>query len=358
MIKTDEIRKYLDKYILVTHKLSSKLKVALVSSVQNETKTLNDFPEEYNSIITSYMSRKDIDELIRLFRENGIYVELFSDIERFFKQLYSENWECNSVFETSPQGIAKGKDAILPAFCDTIGLLHFGSDAASNLRVVNKYNWFCVLMQNNIPVPKTFFYNHGWNITPDTFPLLLKLNEECASIGLSRDSLIKSDPESLNAQAQKLQTAYNEPVIGQQFIRGYEAEVPIISNRTKAIILPAVGLSRNGRRLLDDYFFDYDTIYDDGYGVYSLDDNTELTAKLYSICDKVIKILDLKGHFRIDFRISSNGDPYVTDINNDPTIGWESSFLYSVKSLGYNEKDLLAIILGSYLINQTNIEYL
>ncbi|MBD5131237.1 MAG: hypothetical protein HDT28_01390 [Clostridiales bacterium] len=354
-MKKEEIKKVLDKYIQVTHKFSSRLKVALVSSVQNETKTRLDFPHEHNSVITSYMSRKDIDELIRLFRENEIYVELFSDIELFFKKLYSKNWDCNSVFETSPQGIAKGKDAILPAFCDTVGLLHFGSDAASNLKVGNKYNWYCVLEQNNIPVPKTFFFNHGWNVNPNVFPILLKLNEECASIGLSRNSLIKCDSELLTQQAQTLQSIYNEPVIGQQFISGYEVEVPVICNSTDTIILPAVGLSRNGQRLLGDYFFDYDTIFDDGYGVYSFDDASELTSKLYLICNRVINILDLKGHFRIDFRITENGNPFITDINNDPTIGWESSFLHSVKSLGYNEKDLLAIILGSYLINQTNI---
>ncbi|MDE7430675.1 MAG: ATP-grasp domain-containing protein, partial [Lachnospiraceae bacterium] len=356
--KTDEIKKHLDKYILVTHKLSSTLKVALVSSVQNETKTRKDFPSEYNSIITSYMSRKDIDELIFLFHENGIYVELFSDIDKFFKQFYSDDWKCNAVFETSPQGIAKGKDAIIPAFCDTVGLLHFGSNAAANLRVGNKYNWYCVLKQNSIPVPETFFYNNGWNVHPKCFPILLKLNEECASVGLSQNSLIKSDFELLNHQAQKLQAAYNEPIIGQQFIHGYEAEVPIINNEAETLILPAVGLSRNGQKLLGDYFFDYDTIFDDGYGVYSFDDNSELTNKLFSICDRIIKILDLQGHFRIDFRISENGNPYVTDINNDPTIGWGSSFLYSIKSLGYTEKDLLAIILGSYLVNQTSIECL
>ena len=354
MMDSAEIKHYLDKYIQVTHNFSSSLKVALVSSVQDETKTLKDFPNDYNSIITSYMSRKDIDELIHLFRENEIYVELFNDIEMFFKQFYSENWICNSVFETSPQGIAKGKDAILPAFCDTVGLLHFGPNAAANLRVGNKYNWYCVLIQNNIPVPKTFLYNNGWNNYPNIFPILLKLNEECASIGLSQNSLIMCDSNLLNQQVQELQSIYNEPVIAQQFIRGYEAEVPIISNETKSIVLPAVGLSRKGQKLLDDYFFDYDAIYDDGYGVYSFGNNSELANKLYSICEDVIKILDLKGHFRIDFRITENEEPFVTDINNDPTIGWESSFLYSIKSLGYNEKDLLAIILGNYLINQTN----
>ena len=351
------MKAYLDDYIKITEKLAPELRVAIVVSILNETKNFTDFAE--NSVTTSYLTREEVDRLIGLFRENNIYVELFNDVESFFKNYYSSNWKCNAIFESSPKGIAKGKDALLPSFCDTVGLLHFGPNAAANLRTCNKYFWYCTLAKNNIPVPNTFLYNNGWVNYPTCENLLLKLNEECASIGLSPKSLMKNcDIPLLTQHAQKLQLTYNEPVIAQQFINGYEVEVPILSNIRAVNVLPAVGLSLAEKQKLDDFFFNYESIFNNEYGVYLYENvNEQIANQLYEICEKVIKILDLQGHFRIDFRISPDGKPFITDINIDPTMGLESSFLYSVKSLGYSDKDLIAIVLGNYLINQTNIEY-
>ena len=352
-----DIKSILDDYIKRTEDLAHKLRVAIVTSILNETKNFMDFSE--NSVTTCYLTRKEVDRLIGLFRDNNVYVELYNDVDSFFKSYYTNQWNCNAIFETSPKGIAKGKDALLPAFCDTVGLLHFGPNAAANLRTCDKYQWFCVLAKNNLPVPKTFLYNNSWVNHPVGEKFILKLNEECASIGLSKNSLVNGDLEMLSCRAERLQKAYNEPVIAQQFINGYEVEVPVLCNHETVCILPAVGLSLNGKQKLDDIYFDYNSIFGDDYGVYLYETlNKKVANELYKICQKVIKILDLEGHFRIDFRISSEGRPYITDINNDPTIGLESSFLFSVKSLGYSDKNLIAIILGNYLTNQTNIECL
>lgn len=353
----EDLKIILDNYIKRTEELAPKLRVALVTSVLNETKNFMDFLE--NSVTTCYLTRKEVDRLIDLFRDNNIYVELYNDIESFFKCYYSPQWKCNAIFESSPKGIAKGRDALLPAFCDTVGLLHFGPNAAANLRTCNKYQWFCVLVKNNLPVPDTFFYNDGWVNRPVGEKFILKLNEECASIGLSENSLVDRNFEMLSRRAKQLQAIYNESVIAQKFINGYEVEVPILCNHNTVSILPAVGLSLNGKHKLDDLFFDYSAIVGDDYGLYLYETiNKEVADKLYNICKKVVKILDLEGHFRIDFRITADGNPYITDINNDPTIGLESSFLFSIKSLGYSDKNLIAIILGNYLTNLTNIECL
>lgn len=348
----------LNSYKKQTEIFASKLRTALVASIINETNNFTDFSE--NSITTAYLTRIEADRLIDLFRENGIYVELYNDVENFFKSYYSTDWKCNAVFESSPKGIAKGKDALIPSFCDTVGLLHFGPNAAANLLVGNKNSWLCMLAKNQIPVPTTFLYNNGWICNPTGTRFILKLNEECASIGLSTKSVIDGNDIALLTQcARQLQSSYNEPILAQQFISGYEVEIPIICNGKAVNILPAVGLSFAGKKNLGDLFFDYDSILNDEYGLYLYESvNPQIANRMYKICEQIIKILDLQGHFRIDFRVSNDGEPYVTDINNDPTLGMESSYLYSIKSLGYSDKDMISIILGNYLINQTNIEYL
>ena len=356
-MQKDEIVKKLKEYINITKEKAKELKVAFVTSILNETIAFKDF--EFQSVCTSYLSREDCDELIKAFRENDIYTELYIDCEDFFKSYYSGKFNSNIVFETSPKGIAKGKDALIPSFCDSVGLPHIGPDAASTIRCVNKYQWYCTLKNNSLPVPKTYLFTNHWvNIPPSKGKYILKLNEECASIGLTKNSVFVDDLSQMTITANELSEKFKEPLIAQQFISGYEVEVPVLANVNSTVILPPIGLKYNNQRFLNNTFFNYDIIYDNGYGVYIFEDeNASINAEIQEITKKVIDVLNLNGFFRIDFRVTADGAPYIIDINNDPTLNHEGSFQCSVKSLGFTNKDLIAIILGNYFFNQSKIEH-
>ena len=355
-MQKDEIIKKLKEYIDLANSKAPQLKVAFITSIQNETPTINDFSMQ--SVCTSYLSREDCNELLSAFRENKIYTELYIDCEEFFKAFYSEKFNCNIVFETSPQGIAKGKDALIPSFCDSVGFPHIGPDAASALRCGNKYQWYCTLKNNSIPVPNTYLFTNHWiNTPPEVGTFILKLNEECASIGLTQNSVFANNLKHMTTKAEDLSKVFNEPLIAQQFISGYEVEVPVLSNKNTTIILPPIGLKYGNKRLLNDMYFNYDLIYDNGYGVYIFEEeNVTLSEQLCEITEKVVDILNLNGFFRIDYRVTADGKPYVIDINNDPTLNIEGAFQRSVNYLGFKKKELISIILGNYFSNQSKTE--
>ena len=356
-MKKNEIIERINELIAVTQKKSSKLRMAFVTSIQCETQTINDFSKQ--SVCTTYLSRKDCDDLLNNLRGNGIYTKLYTDVEDFFYDYYSGHFNCNIVFETSPKGIAKGKDILIPSFCDSVGLLHVGPDASSIMKCINKYQWYCILKENRIPVPNTYLFTNRWiTFPPKTGKYLLKLTEECASIGLTDSSVFQDNLNLMTSHAEKLSIAFNESIICQQFIDGYEVEVPVLSNKDFSIILPPVGIKYHNKKFLNGFFFNYDTIYDNGYGVYLFEkEMNEINKIVRTITQKVVEILDLKGYFRIDFRITKEGAPFIIDINNDPTLNDEGSFQYSIKSIGFSKKDLVAMIIGNYLINQSKIEY-
>jgi len=352
----NDIKARLNEYKCLTEKNADWLKLGLVMSIDSKTTDYKDFSA--HSIKTTYLTDESCNNLIRGFRENGIYTKVYSDIETFIKEYYSGKMTCNIIFESSPKGISNGKDALMPAFFDMIELMHVGSAASINMVIDNKFVWYNILRNNGICVPETFYFNGCWQsqapLKHTTY--ILKLNEECASIGLSIDSVIKNDIGSLTLKAKKLNQTYNEPVIAQQFINGYEVEVPILVNNKQTIVLPPIGLSLNKQRNLGTTFFSYENISNDAYGVYKFaDEKVSCSTKLEQTCIKVAGLLNLNGYYRIDFRITDKEQPYVIDINNDPTLGHEGSFLFSFKSLGYDYKDMLAIILGNYLSSRTNI---
>ena len=351
-----EIKKILNQYIDITKQKVPCLKIALITSIKNETEAFNDFT--FHSVTTSYLSKSDCNELINLFRENNIYVELYPDWEHFFKDFYNNKFHCNIVFESSPKGIAKGKDAIIPAFCDSVGISHVGPDAAANLRCGNKYQWYCILRINDIPVPDTYLYTSEWNKKPlSKGKYILKLNEECASIGLTKNSVFTNNVKEMTDKAREMTKIFDEPVIAQSFIHGYEVEVPLIANAKYTIALPPVGLQFNQQHYLKDMFFDYNNIDKDEYGVYLFEEeNKDISEHLQKTTVSIAKLLNLHGFFRVDYRVDCSGNYYVIDINNDPTLNAEGSFQFSVQSLGYEKKDIISIILGNYFFNRTNIE--
>ncbi len=353
----DELIKLLNCYKNIALRKDNNLKIALIVSVIGKTNTTNDFKN--HSVTTAYLTAEDCNELINALRLNGFYVELYTDFETFLKDYYNGLFNCNFIFESSPKGIAKGKDALLPSFCDSVGLKHIGPDGSSCLRCCNKYMWYCALKYNNLPVPDTYLYIGKWvNSLPNKGKYIIKLNEECASIGLSNDSVITDNTQLIDSHCQKLFKSYSEPVIVQKFIDGYEIEVPVLSNRKKILVLPPIGLKFNNKIVLDDAYFDYDTIYDNGYGTVLFENiNKEISDRLINIAYKAIEVLQLQGYFRVDFRVDKSGNPYIIDINNDPTLNEEGSYQCSFKALNFDLKDVLAIIIGNALINQSNIEY-
>lgn len=317
-------------------------------------KTTNYADYSEHSVSTSYLSLAELDELVGYFQEFGIYTTVFFDIEDFIQHYYSDNFimKPSIIFETSPKGIGRGKDALIPCLCDIWGINHLGPTATVNCLCSSKYQWGSILMSHNIPTPPShFFANGSWVSTPEIgLKYLLKLNYECASIGLSNTSAIVNNGTNVSEYARDLYIKYSQAVIAQQFIEGYEVEVPVLVNPKRTIVLPPVGLSFNDSKLLNSEFLNYDTIYYDNYGFYDFATvSPELVDEIRICVEKIAHLLDLNGYMRVDFRVKPSGEFYVIDINNDPCIDVNGSFLHSLSILGYKHSEIAPLIIGNCL---------
>ena len=327
MKKYVEIIGELDDIIEIANRNKSQISLCIIASAKGKTTNYTDYSE--HSISTSYLSLAELDELLGYFQEFGIYTTVFFDIEDFIKKYYGNKIKPNIIFETSPKGIGRGKDALIPCLCDIWGIKHFGPMATVNCLCSSKYQWGSILTAHNIPTPPShFFTNETWTSTPKVGKkYLLKLNYECASIGLSNNSAIINDGNNVSKYAHDLYLTYSQAVIAQEFIDGYEVEVPVLINTNTTIVLPPVGLSFKDSTLLNSDFLNYDIIYYDNYGFYDFSTvNQQLTDEIRNCVKKIVSVLDLNGYMRIDFRIKPTGEFYVIDINNDPCIDTNGSF--------------------------------
>lgn len=331
----------------------SEIKLAIIATTKDGPSKKIDY--KLHSVSTSYLSRQELEELVASFRNYCDYLEVYTDIEDFLRDYYTKTQRVRPtiIFETSAKGIGRGRDALIPALCDVLGYPHVGAEATSSVLCSSKYQWTSILRQNGIQVPDSYLYIHGRWISPPPVGIkyILKLNYECASIGLSSDSVMINDGTNLQKKAAELQKNYGQPVIAQAFIEGYEVEVPVLINRIFRTALPPVGLATTESKYYKEQFFDYDSIYFDDYSLYDFSEVMPTAVEHLRQCaHKVIDILDLTGYMRVDFRINADGKFFVFDINNDPCINSCGSFYKSLELLDIDPQGIAGVILGNKLI--------
>ena len=327
--------------------------VIFLANVKDVTSNCYDYSD--SSILTEFLSIEEYNELLTSLQNFGFFTIAYFNSEDFINDYFNGKLDFSNiiVFEGTQKGIGKARDSYIPAFCDLEGLLHTGPNAYVNSICTNKYHWTKLLENHDISVPNSWQYNMGEWLNGQTpvlnKTLIAKPCYECASIGIHKQSVAKYSREYEN-YLQYLSKVYNQPFIVQEFIYGYEVEVPVIIHQKTPYILPPIAICKKDNPLMGNDFLDFDDIYDDTYQFCLLNTiNNSLVIQIKSDVLKIIKILDLECYTRIDFRIDPYGKSYVTDINSYPHIVHHSSFAYAFEQLGINTGYLPPCLIGNIL---------
>lgn len=327
--------------------------IIFLANVKNVTSNQYDYSD--CSILTEFLSMEECNELLASLQNFGFFTLVYYNTEEFIRDYYNKKFSTSKIilFEGTQKGIGKAKDSYIPAFCDLEGLLHTGPNAYVNGICTNKYHWTKLLESHDISVPNSWQYNMGEWLNGQkpilNKTLIAKPCYECASIGIHKQSINKYSYKYKN-YLNKLSVIYNQPLIVQEFISGYEVEVPVIIHQKIPYILPPVVICKNNNSLMGNEILDFDDIYDDAYQFCLLSTiSSSMDLQIKSEVLKIIKIIDLECYTRIDFRVDSFGKCYVTDINSYPHIVHHSSFSYAFGQLNINAEYLLPCLIGNIL---------
>lgn len=348
-----DINEIIDLLIKKAKKVSSDTAIIFLANVKDVTFNRYDYSD--TSILTEFLSIEEYNELLTSLQNFGFYTLIYFNSEDFIKDYYNGKFESSKIiiFEGTQKGIGKARDSYIPAFCDLEGIVHTGPNAYVNSICTNKYHWTKLLEIHNISVPKSWQYNNGeWLGGQNPVlnkTLIAKPCHECASIGIHKSSVSKYTYE-YEKYLNCLSIIYNQPFIVQEFIFGYEVEVPVIIHQKIPYILPPVVICKKNDPLMGNKFLDFDDIYDDDYQFCLLNTiSNSIDAYIISETLKIIKILNLECYTRIDFRIDSFGKCFVTDINSYPHIVQHSSFAYAFEHLNINAEYVLPCLIGNIL---------
>lgn len=347
MNNPEKLNKYLDIY-------SDKLKNVESYFVCNIKSNTSDHDLSQGKIYeTEFLSDEELEQIIEMFYQNNIPYKVFQN-EKAFMSFVLEKNEIKPetiVYNSAQSGTGAGRKALVPAFCNLFNIKVTGSNPYVVSLCRHKYHVNRLLYNHGFPVPETWLYDYGWynNKKPvNGKKLIIKPIYESASISIEKNSVVNYE-DSVDMFIKEKQQALHQPIIAQEFISGYEVEVPVICTSSQYITLIPVGLSVSQDTLMGDEFLDYERIYFDKYSFFDFTNQSVYQSSMLDTVNCAAQLLGMHGLCRIDFRISENGTYYITDVSTNPHFIQHSSVHYAYLKCGLTEAHILKTILCSAL---------
>ena len=178
------------------------------------------------------------------------------------------------------------------------------------------------------------------------YPMILKLMNEDASIGISEFSVVKNYTE-LRKQYNFMVETYYQDVILEEYITGRELNVAILGGK----VLPVSEIYFTGLPEVFPNIVTYDGKWTEG-SVYYNHTKPVCPAVLPARIKKKIEktalasydALNCRDYARVDIRLSNDGVPYVIEVNPNPDISSDSGFARAAAAAGLSYDDLLYTI--------------
>jgi D-alanine-D-alanine ligase len=178
------------------------------------------------------------------------------------------------------------------------------------------------------------------------YPMILKLMNEDASIGISEFSVVKNYSE-LRKQFAFLVETYKQDMILEEFIIGRELNVAVLGGK----VLPISEINFGG--LPDEFpkIVTYDGKWTEGSVYYNhtkpicpADLPERLKKKIQTIALASYDAMNCRDYARVDIRLSNESEPYVIEVNPNPDISSDSGFARAASADGMSYDDLLNTI--------------
>jgi D-alanine-D-alanine ligase len=325
------------------------------------TGSLGDDYERF-SVTSEYLSDAELQELTDGFESIGCKVDCSDGEKEFNERLVRGDFAQYDhlqkvVYHSTGAGTGRCRTAFMPALCQLYRLNDCSNDVYTSTITENKIHFFNLLSCYRFPIPLTWFYDagQGW-LTGEplrAIKLIAKPAYECASIGVAEGS-VSVFTDAFFRHIRGLSEAMSQPVVVQQFVEGYEVEVPVFDIGDPFAPM-SIGVDMNGSMFAGRHFLTYDKVYDDRYTFYSFCRQMPAQgAALRRIARESFRTLGLRGMVRVDFRVRGNGDAFIIDYNNAPHLTEFHSCARAVKDLGFEYGDMLCLLLYDHVRSATS----
>ena len=243
------------------------------------------------------------------------------------------------------EGVEPGANDVarVTALLDRLGYVYTGADTRALLTTQDKNFAKRVLIAHGVPTPAWQLVlgdsTQYWN----RYPAIVKAATEHGSEGLTTQSVVYNE-SSLRLHLAELGALYAKPFIVSEFIDGREITVSLWGNGAIEI-LPLVEVDFAHSHLPRVRTFE--AKWEATSLAYQLSQlicpphlSRALKSRIEQVALDTYRAFSLRDYGRIDIRLR-DGVPYVIDVNPNPDITAESSFVTAAQKAGYNYSEMV-----------------
>jgi len=295
---------------------------------------------------------KDIEKYLL---ERGYKISFFdfNDVPKAFADL--KNSDVDLVFNVCERiNNSSLLEPHVASILDTLQIPYTGSNPFTLGLCIDKIKVKKLLNYHKIPTPEwDYVYSLDDDIRDDLkYPLIVKPANTDNSIGITNDSIVRNK-EELYRQLKVVIEVIGRPALIEEYIEGDEYDVPIIGSSEEDLrVLP---LSRS---IFDNmpsdkwHIYPFEAKYTDDPAYKQIiiqrppkNISKKLEALIGEIALDTYNILDCHDYGRIEIRVDKNNNPYVLELNPNPSLDIDGCFSASAEVIGLDFGDFLEEII-------------
>ena len=303
------------------------MKIALIHNLKPIVKK-KELPPDYYSECDSAKTIASITAALRKGQHKVIAVEADRDLP-----IWLAKNPVDLAFNIAEGFDGEAREARVPALLELMEIPYTGSGVPALALAMDKAKSKQIFRHAGVPTPNFQLFGH-----PDEpldgrlkYPLIVKPNREGSAKGIFASSVVASG-SALRVQVRRVFEAYNQEALVEEYIEGTELTVGILGEDQ---VLPVLEIDFSECGPSGEFFYSWRMKEFQGNKKMHLTPrfwcpgrlSPAVTQAVQSVAWKAAKSLGTRDVARVDIRLSSDGIPYVLEVNPLPGIDPEESNL-------------------------------
>ncbi len=233
------------------------------------------------------------------------------------------------------------------AAMDRLGLPYTGAGTAAYSSSTSKLAAKERLAAHNIPTPPCWARGEG---VPADKTVIVKSVDEHGSLGMDGACIVSGDRAAVEVRGREAR--FGGRFFAEEFIEGREFNVALIELAGRLRVLPVQEIDFSDMPADCPRIVDYAAKWDQSCDTYHLTARRfglerrepRLARELARLARAAWNAFGLSGYARVDFRVATDGAPYVLEVNANPCLAPDAGFAATAAEAGLAYDEIIARI--------------
>jgi D-alanine-D-alanine ligase len=230
-------------------------------------------------------------------------------------------------------------EANVAAVFEAFGITFTGNPSRALAICQDKFKAKAILNSFGLPTARGRLVTSPEQKVDLPFPLIVKPNQEDASLGIYQDSVVR-DQASLAEKVSKIINVYKQPALVEEFIQGREFNVALLE-RDKLEALPVSEIDFSAMPESAPHICSYEAKWFEDHVLFAttpaicpapIEDSCR--EKLHAYALAAFQAMGCRDYARVDFRMAQDGRIAILEVNPNPDTSLDAGYCRALGAVG------------------------